>query len=445
MDEVKPLHPASLGFTLLLGLLVLVVPRRYAIVPIVVGGIFIPADQRIVILTLDWQMFRLLILFAFTRLLVRGEFAPFKLLPMDYCVFALAIWTIVARTLLFGQVGVTVNALGRTFESIGIYVCARMFFRTWRDLTATIQVVLGCTLVLAGFMSLEAATGRNLFAAIGGVPFETVIREGRLRCQGAFAHPIMAGVFGATWFPLFVAFWWLGQRPLAVIGGVSATVVTFASASSTPVMALILSIIALLAWPIRGNLRQIRWATFGLGVVLHFVREKPIWHLISRLNVVGGSTGWHRYNVMDQAIRHWNEWVVLGAKSIDHWGIWANDVTNEYVVVGIGGGLVAMCLFIAILAYGFQGAGAAAKARVLNPAQRRFAWCIGAMLFSHAVSFTSVSYFGQMRTVFYLQLGIVASLADIHRRAKRKVARERRSVRVASFRTQSAEAVSRAG
>jgi hypothetical protein len=445
MDEVKPLHPASLAFTLLLGLLVLVVPRRYAIVPIVIGGIFIPADQRIVILTLDWQMFRLLILFAFTRLLVRGEFAPFKLLPIDYCVFALAIWTIVARTVLFGQVGVTVNALGRTFETIGIYVVARMLFRTWRDLTATIQVVLACTVILAAFMSLEAATGRNLFAAIGGVPFETVIREGRLRCQGAFAHPIMAGVFGATWFPLFVAFWWLGQRPLAIIGAAGATVVTFASASSTPVMALILSILALAAWPIRWNLRQLRWATLALGVVLHFAREKPIWHLISRLNVVGGSTGWHRYNVMDQAIRHWHEWVLLGAKTIDHWGIWANDVTNEYVVVGIGGGLIAMGLFIAIIAYGFQGAGAAAKSRVLNPAQRRLSWCIGAMLFSHAVSFTSVSYFGQMRTVFYLQLGIVASLAELHRNAKRKAARERRAVRVASFSAQSEEALSRAG
>ena len=445
MDEVKPLQPASLGFTLLLGLLVLVVPRRYAIVPIVVGGIFIPADQRIVILTLDWQMFRLLILFAFSRLLIRGEFAPFKMLPIDYCVFALAAWTIVARTLLFGNPSVTVNALGRTFESIGIYVCARMFFRTWRDLTSTIQVVLACTIVLAAFMSLEAATGRNLFALIGGVPFETVIREGRLRCQGAFAHPIMAGVFGATWFPLFAAFWWLGQRPLAIVGAIGATVVTFASASSTPVMALILSILALSAWRIRWNLRQIRWATLGLAVVLHFAREKPIWHLISRLNVVGGSTGWHRYNVMDAAIRHWKEWVALGAKSIDHWNIWANDVTNEYVVVGIGGGLIAFCLFVALLAYGFQGTGAASKSRVLKPAQRRLSWCVGAMLFSHAVSFTSVSYFGQMRTVFYLQLGIVASLTEMHRRAVRKAARDKRNVRVASFTLQSEEVLSRAG
>jgi len=445
MDEVKPLHPASLIFTLFLGLLVLVVPRRYAIVPIVVGGIFIPADQRIVILTLDWQMFRLLILFAFTRLLMRGEFAPFKVLPMDYCVFALAVWTIIARTLLFANPSVTVNVLGRTFESIGIYVCARMFFRTWRDLTSTIQIVLACMIVLAAFMSLEAATGRNLFAMIGGVPFETVIREGRLRCQGAFAHPIMAGVFGATWFPLFIAFWWLGQRPLAVIGGAAATVVTFASASSTPVMALILSILALASWGIRWNLRQIRWGTFALGVVLHFAREKPIWHLISRLNVVGGSTGWHRYNVMDAAIRHWREWVLLGAKTIDHWNIWANDVTNEYVVVGIGGGLLAMCLFIAVIAYGFQGTGAAAKSRVLSPAQRRLSWCVGAMLFSHAASFTSVSYFGQMRTVFYLQLGIVASLTEIHRRALRRAKLEKHSVRVASFTLQSEEVLSRAG
>lgn len=429
MDELKPLHPASLAFTLVLGLLVLVVPRRYAIVPIVVGSIFVPADQRIVILTLDWQMFRLLILFALGRLLVRGEFAPFEVLPMDRAVFGLAGTVIVARTLLFLDPSVTVNALGRGFESIGIYVCARMLFRGWRDLVGTIQVTLFCTVLLAAFMTLEAATGRNLFALIGGVPFETVIREGRLRCQGAFAHPIMAGVFGATWFPLFLALWWLGQKPLALLGGAAATVVTFTSASSTPLMALILSVLALAAWQIRWNLQALRWATLALAVVLHFVREKPIWHLISRLNVVGGSTGWHRYNVMDAAIRNFDEWWLLGAKTIDHWNIWANDVTNEYVVVGIGGGFAGLCLFVAILAYGFQGVGAAAKSPVLNAAQRRLGWCTGAMLFSHAASFMSVSYFGQMRTVFYLQLGLVASRTEIHRRALRKAARQRRRER----------------
>ena len=42
-------------------------------------------------------------------------------------------------------------------------------------------------------------------AAMGGVPEITVVREGRLRCQGAFAHPILAGCFWAEQLPLIAA------------------------------------------------------------------------------------------------------------------------------------------------------------------------------------------------------------------------------------------------
>ena len=51
----------------------------------------------------------------------------------------------------------------------------------------------------------EARTGRNLFAAFGGVPSLTDMREGKLRCSGAFGNSILAGCFWASLIPLMAA------------------------------------------------------------------------------------------------------------------------------------------------------------------------------------------------------------------------------------------------
>ena len=55
------------------------------------------------------------------------------------------------------------------------------------------------------FFLIESQTGRNLFSAFGGVPVLTDMREGKLRCSGAFGNSILAGCFWASLMPLMVA------------------------------------------------------------------------------------------------------------------------------------------------------------------------------------------------------------------------------------------------
>ncbi len=67
---------------------------------------------------------------------------------------------------------------------------------------------------LVAAMLYEKATGRNVFAVLGGVSEMTLIREGKLRAQGAFQHPILAGTFGATVLPLMVGLMRMKDRGL---------------------------------------------------------------------------------------------------------------------------------------------------------------------------------------------------------------------------------------
>src|SRR5690606_22804133 len=138
---------------------------------------------------------------------------------------------------------------------------------------------------------------RNMFAFLGGVPEITVIRNDRLRCQGAFAHPILAGCFWATLMPLMAAFRFGSTNRAApwTAGLVCSLVIVINCASSTPVAAVMFGTVALLVFPSR-QLPPL----FRVGIVLalcgiHMAMKAPVWHLVARIDLAGGSTGWHWY------------------------------------------------------------------------------------------------------------------------------------------------------
>ena len=80
---------------------------------------------------------------------------------------------------------------------------------------------------------------------------------------------------------------------------------------------------ALATWmfAMRGSLRTILACLVGLACVLHIVMKAPVWHLIARITVFDASTGWHRYWVIDQSLRHIGDWWLLGTTSTLSWEV----------------------------------------------------------------------------------------------------------------------------
>jgi hypothetical protein len=371
-------------------------------------------------------MMRLLLIVGVVRLLVRSETRGVRWNALDASVALLALVLVIAGTAKHGTVSVLVNRLGQSFDILATYLFMRVSLRTSQDLLTTIYAGVGALAVLAAFMALEWTTGRNLFSHLGAVPAITWIRDGRLRCQGAFGHPIMAGVFGASWLPLLVSLWWFGRKRVAIGGVCASLLVVFFSSSSTPVLGALVAGIGLALWPARMYMRHFRWSVLALLVFLHFAREKPVWHLLSRVNILDSSTGWHRFWVVDQAIRHFGEWWLAGTSDITHWHIHWNDITNQYVGLGLNGGIWATGLLIANLTYGFAAMGRAARSRAFVPAERRLAWALGVTLAIHMFVFLAVVYFGQMTFVWHQQLAMVGTMTQYHRD---RIGQLRRSLR----------------
>jgi hypothetical protein len=254
-----------------------------------------------------------------------------------------------------------------------------------------------------------------LFSIFGGVDAITPVREGRLRCQGAFSHAILAGCFWASLMPLFAAYWWKGakQKVWAIVGLITSSIVVICCASSTPVMGVIAVVIGGGMFLLRRHMRLVRWAIVLILVGLHMVMQSPVWHLIARVSAVGGSTGWHRYYLINQAIVNFSDWWLTGCSgyTVLSWGVFAGDVTNQYILEGLRGGFLTLCLFVILIAIAFREVGKLWRLQSWYPYRLALSWAIGVSLFVHCMNFIGVAYFGQIHIVWYLILAMIGSMS----------------------------------
>jgi len=410
-------HPLGLMAVAVLGGCVLSLPRHWAVVPLLVMACFIPSAQRIVIANLDFDFLRIMVLFGGIRLLLRKEYCCFVWQTLDKVIVVWTISSIVFHVMQHGTFAAFENRLGFAFDSIGMYFLFRCLIRSWSDLD---RIVLGALLIsvpVALLFLIENRTGRNMFSVFGGVPEITVIREGKLRCQGAFSHAILAGCFWASLVPLFAARWWKArkERFWTIVGLVTSAFIVVCCASSTPVFGVVSALIGALFFVCRRQMRVVRWVGVLVLVSLHLVMQAPVWHLISRVSAVGGSTGYHRYKLINEMINNFSDWWAYGCSghTVASWGIWKGDVTNHFLLEGVRGGVVTMILFFAIIVIAFREVGRIWRVQTRQPYRLAQAWALGVSLFAHCMMFIGVSYFGQIIIIWYLLLAIIGSMSQL--------------------------------
>ena len=408
-------HLTGIGIALLaLGvILILVLRRKYSVVPLLLVGLLLPGGEEFVIGIFHFPVLRILLAFAWLRVLFgrRSSDEPFRMSPIDKSFLYYALSAAVIYCLLWRQSEALVNRFGFLYNTLGVYFFCRWTLEDTRDVIRVIKVFALICLLFAVAMVIEQHTGRNFFSALGGVAAITEIREGKLRSQGSFESSISAGIFAATLLPVFVGLLWQkGKAKLfAFVGIVSATLMTLTSSSATPVSAYGAGILALCFWPIRNQMKWVRRGIVAMVVGLHLVMKAPVWGLIGRVSIVGGNSGYHREMLVDGFIRHFFDWCLIGVRSTYNWGHFTFDQANQYVYVGANGGLLTFVFFIAILVYCFKGLGKARRALEGDRQARWLMWALGSCLFAHMVAFIGLSYFDQTLTQLYVLLAMIAT------------------------------------
>jgi hypothetical protein len=409
------MHPIAAAALIIASILILVLERDKAFAVFALAAILIPVTQRGNLMGLNFMAFRVLITAVWVRLFFRMELYPLRLNTIDKIFILWVLSNMIAFVLLWQTWGAFVNRLGFMLDSAGIYFLCRFLITDRREIDTAIKAFAVLGIILAGIMFLEQVTGRKALAFMGGIQEMIEVREGRFRSQASFAHPILAGSFGAALFPLLLSLW---RRPkmqtsFLIAGMVAAVMITILSASSGPILSLIFGIIALYMWPFREHLPKIKWGIIVTLFTLHLVMKAPVWALIDRMGVLAGSSSYHRFNLVDQFIKRFDEWWLFGTKSTSHWGWMMWDAINQFVAEGIRGGFGTLILFIVLLSLCYRTIGVKiAEAGNNRPAQLTL-WAIGSALFTHTISFFGIAYFDQIVVFWYFMLAMISTMSTM--------------------------------
>lgn len=414
-------HPAVVVFLILTSVLIFLLPRKYVLYPLLLGTVMVPWSQVAVVGGIHLEGLRILILVGCVRTLfgLAGKDKP--VVPMTSIDKMFLCWMVsstIMFTILWGQWASFVNAAGTAFTDLGLLFLFRFLIRDDQDVERAIKA-LGYVCMVCGLLMLnEQITHRNVFGYIGNnPPLGVEFREGKYRSQASFMHPLLAGAFGATIMPLFIGLWVKDRkaRVAAAIGFIGSGLMAIASMSSTSLMAMFAGTCALFLWPLRRKMRTVRWATLSVLVALHLVMKAPVWALIARIDLTGGSSGYHRFELVNQTIYRFREWWLMGTTNQANWGWDMWDNIDWYVAQCTGGGLLTLILFVAVLIYCFKKIGLSRKAAEMagNRNAEFFSWALGATLFSNAVTFIGVSYFDQSIVVWLLFLALVSAATYI--------------------------------
>jgi hypothetical protein len=410
------LHPVVLVALLVSITLILIVPRKYVIMPLLVPTLLLPARDAIVIAGAHIFVFRIILLFGWIRLAAIKFGSQTSLLAGRFNSIdaAFSLWAVfhgLAFILLYLQPAAVINQLGFLWDAFACYFLLRLLIQDEADIHRAIQCFAVLVVIVAICMVNEQLTGQNVIGLIGGVRSVSEIRAGRIRSQAVFQHPILAGTFGATLLPLFFWLWKSGKSKFAaLLAAISSIVMTVTSACSTPVVSCAAAILATSIWPFRKQMRALRWGIVIALIALFLFMKAPVWFLIDRIELVGGSSGYHRAMLVDQFIRNFGDWWLLGTNANQNWGDHMWDTSNAYVEEGQTGGLLSLVLFIAMISRCFGKIGTARKSvEGADPGKEWFLWFLGAALFAHTIAFFGISYFDQTRVAWFATLAIVSA------------------------------------
>jgi hypothetical protein len=377
--------------------LICALPRNKVIAPFLLGCFTIPLGQVVVLGGLHFTVLRILIIAGLIRRAISGATPSVGKFPgglngVDRAVILWGISLQIILSLQWMEMQEFIHNLGDSIDIIGGYLVVRFFIPDGETVRRTVKTLAVVCTIQGICMLNEQISHVNVFGYMGGIGPWVTIRDGKIRSEGVLGC-ISAGAFAGALIPLFLWLWTdRKSRKLAYAGLAGATTMVFTSNSSTSLLALASTALAIFLWPLRKRMRLIRWGSVLTLVALHLVMKAPVWALIARVDLTGSSSGYHRYELVDNCIRHFSDWWLIGYKDYDKWGFMMFDMCNQFVVQAVCGGLLALVAYIMIFSRSFGAIGNARKRVEGDRGREWFLWCLGSALFSVVVAHFGINY-----------------------------------------------------
>lgn len=420
------LSPLVAIWLLIAILLIFSRPRAQVLTVFLLSCFSIPIGQVVVLAGLHFTVLRILILTVLARMAASRQ-SP------GACRFAggfnaidraVVLWTVsavIVISLQWMEAAALINALGSFVDAFGGYLAVRFLIPDREALRRTVKVLALVCVVQGACMINEQITHLNVFGYLGGASLGVTVRDGKIRSEGVIGC-INGGALAGVWIPMFIWLWSERRsRVFASAGLAGALAMVITSNSSTSWMAVAGALVGLAFWPLRNSMRLVRWAFALTLVALHMVMHGPVWSLIARIDLTGSSSSYHRYYLLDNCIRHFDQWWFLGYRHYDDWGWSMWDLCNQFVAVAVTGGLLTLVFYILVFKRSFAAIGIARKQVQRDRSQEWLFWCLGSVLFAIVVAHFGINYMAQaMMGVFPLLSCISVAGFEVARRVTLK-------------------------
>lgn len=404
-------------FALLLPMVLLVystlLPQE---VRISVAGQVIYPYRAVTFLLLPWLLSRI----ATGRM-------PFRL--ADLWVFGAVAWMIVSFCAFYGLGDGITRGGALAYDVIAPYLIARTGIRNLQDFRRLL-IIVAPGLMAAGFsMMIESVTHRQLIrpiaaAIFGPLPyFEggqavsaakdfNVVRLGLLRASGPFSHPILAGLFMASFFPIYLN---ASIKKWPYLFGIIASVFAIFSVSSAAFLSLMLSGIFLGYDYLLKFLRGVGWRffIFTFSTFLLFVEmasQNGVMPIIIRYTL-DPATGWYRQLIWEYGTRsiERHPWFGIGFTDYERLPWMINSIDNHWLLLGVRHGYITpVFFFIGCLVAVISLAQASAR---FNKYDGKLARAIVFSLVGIVLLAFTTSLFGGILTWFFVLLGVSLTIS----------------------------------
>ena len=418
----------TLTIALILSVLVIALRPKYAFVTYIVSLLWYPSYLAISIGTIDILLGR----FIVAVLLMRCLFDDKIRTKFTWC--RLDTLVTLSMVVYVGAYFITrVDSLSATIESRGGFLmdtwCAYLAARfIVTDRTTLISIIKGISIALVPLAILgviESVFGWQPYAPLRRFsPWFTgggIVSQGRFgfaRAVGPFGHAILFGGGFAMFLPLiyYLRYEKKDWRNYAYIFSGIAMLGALSSMSSGPWVMVIVVIFCLVMEKRKQLAKPLFMFLIFSCIMVGIGSNRPFYHVIvSWTNPLGGA-GYHRALLIDVAIEKFDEWWLIGYGDKDpgwgtYFGMGTTDVTNEYILNGVKYGILGIIALCAVLAKAFRDLIFTYR-RIRDPAMKSLCWAFGSLLFSVAVAWMSVSFFGQLMTLVYCSLGMIGSMCS---------------------------------
>ena len=418
----------TLTVAIIFSTLAISLPPAYALAAYFTALIWYPPFLAVSIGTIDILVGRfvvtVLLLRCFCDKNIRSNFVWSKY--DTYVLASMAVY--VGMALLYfnpPKMDVVENRSGFLMDTFFAYLAVRFIITDIDRLKTVIKCVAVILVPLAIFGVVESVTGWQPFAPLRrfspwyrGIAFVSQGRFGFIRAVGPFSHAILFGGGFAMFLPLiyYLRFEKGKWHTMAYFLSAAALVGTLSSMSSGPWVMAAVVIFCLFMERHRRYVKLMLLTGAFACIMLGIISNRPFYHVIaSWANPLGGA-GWHRAQLIDVAIKHFNDWWLTGYGDNDpgwghYFGMGITDITNEYILEGVRYGIWGVIALCTVLVVTFRSLMSMYK-RLTHPQLKSLCWAYGSLMVSVIVTWVSVSFFGQLLSLFYCILGMIGSMSN---------------------------------